>query len=191
MSNEANSSGSFSSECPNCSQKAVSTGRTKEKDGWLFFEMKCTFCSNGFWESNHALEREYKASQARKGIQIRASLDLVSVVFQCRICGGDAGKVVLDASGKLSISGIGSNTSTTVVGEMFKAIRQALTNGRVRDLFEMDRFLVPFYCPKCDCSYCGDHWHTRMVFDDEPGWGGWYDCTMGTCPEGHERMVED
>jgi hypothetical protein len=42
------------------------------------------------------------------------------------------------------------------------------------------------YCPECDKVYCKQHIRTRVVMDD-----GFYDCTYGTCPEGHERIIDD
>jgi len=46
---------------------------------------------------------------------------------------------------------------------------------------------LAFYCPKCDKCYCGNHWSTRIVWES----GGWYDYTMGKCPKGHKRMIDD
>jgi hypothetical protein len=45
---------------------------------------------------------------------------------------------------------------------------------------------IDAFCPRCDAIYCGDHMDTRMTFDE-----GFYDCTYGTCPLGHERMIDD
>jgi hypothetical protein len=42
------------------------------------------------------------------------------------------------------------------------------------------------YCPDCDEIFCADHYQTEQSFDD-----GFYDCTYGTCPEGHRRMLAD
>lgn len=42
------------------------------------------------------------------------------------------------------------------------------------------------YCPECDKAYCRKHVRTRVVMDH-----GFYDCTYGTCPEGHERIIDD
>ena len=42
------------------------------------------------------------------------------------------------------------------------------------------------YCPECDKVYCYGHWRLRPIFDDD-----FYDYTLGECPEGHERMVDD
>jgi hypothetical protein len=50
----------------------------------------------------------------------------------------------------------------------------------------IDWALAPFYCPECDQNYCRADWRTRGLFDN-----GIYDCTMGTCPGGHEHMVDD
>jgi len=46
--------------------------------------------------------------------------------------------------------------------------------------------LAPFYCPDCQLNYCAKDWHTWVVNDD-----GFYDCTRGLCPKGHEHMVDD
>jgi hypothetical protein len=45
---------------------------------------------------------------------------------------------------------------------------------------------VDGYCPECDRVYCRVHYQAREVFDE-----GFYDCTYGTCPQGHRRMIDD
>jgi hypothetical protein len=42
------------------------------------------------------------------------------------------------------------------------------------------------YCPNCDKIYCYEHYNPREEWD-----AGFYDCTYGTCPEGHERIIYD
>ena len=42
------------------------------------------------------------------------------------------------------------------------------------------------YCPKCDRTYCREHYNVREEYDE-----GFYDCSRGTCPQGHSRMVDD
>jgi hypothetical protein len=42
------------------------------------------------------------------------------------------------------------------------------------------------YCPQCDTIYCWEHYNAREEYDD-----GFYDCTYGTCPNGHRRMIDD
>jgi hypothetical protein len=46
--------------------------------------------------------------------------------------------------------------------------------------------LTPFYCPDCGLNYCHRDWDTYVLFDE-----GFYDCTKGRCPEGHEHMLDD
>ena len=46
--------------------------------------------------------------------------------------------------------------------------------------------LTPFYCPDCGLNYCPRDWETYVLFDE-----GFYDCTKGRCPEGHEHMLDD
>lgn len=45
---------------------------------------------------------------------------------------------------------------------------------------------IDAYCPKCDKIYCSVHYQVREIFDE-----GFYDYTLGTCPKGHERMIDD
>ena len=57
-----------------------------------------------------------------------------------------------------------------------------------RDLGAVHRLLGPegidAYCPACGRVYCRSHYQLVTEYDD-----GFYDCTRGTCPEGHRRMV--
>jgi hypothetical protein len=53
-------------------------------------------------------------------------------------------------------------------------------------LCEVNWDLAPFYCPDCELNYCRKDWNTYVVFDE-----GFYDCTMGRCPNGHEHTVDD
>jgi hypothetical protein len=62
----------------------------------------------------------------------------------------------------------------------------ALDAHDVRALWAGNNEWAPFYCPGCDACYCRDHWHAEMEFDE-----GFYDCTWGTCPRGHRRMIDD
>ena len=45
---------------------------------------------------------------------------------------------------------------------------------------------IDCYCPDCNKIYCKNHMKRRVVYDD-----GFYDCTYGTCPNGHERIIDD
>jgi hypothetical protein len=46
--------------------------------------------------------------------------------------------------------------------------------------------LAPFCCPDCQLNYCKDDWNINIVFDEN-----FYDYTMGTCPNGHQYVVDD
>lgn len=65
------------------------------------------------------------------------------------------------------------------------AVRAAI--GDARSLHALDPELAPFHCPTCRRTYCGEHWRTQDVFDED----GFHDSIRGTCPEGHERLLED
>ena len=98
---------------------------------------------------------------------------------RCALCGKEAGTLTC-AEGELRRV---SFTSVLTQRET-PAVRAVI--GSARALFELDFELAPFYCPACDRSYCGDHWHASDVFED-----GVHDGIRGTCPEGHERLLED
>ena len=97
----------------------------------------------------------------------------------CALCGKEAGTLTC-ADGELRRV---SFTSVLTQRET-PAVRAAL--GSARALYELDFELAPFYCPVCDRSYCGEHWSATDVFED-----GVHDSIRGTCPEGHERLLED
>lgn len=42
------------------------------------------------------------------------------------------------------------------------------------------------YCPQCNAMYCSDHWIYTPNWDD-----CFYDDTVGCCPKGHSRIVDD
>ena len=63
---------------------------------------------------------------------------------------------------------------------------EAIDNSDARALYLLNEEYVSFYCPRCDCSYCKEHWKIRVLFDD-----GFYDATYGECPAGHERRMDD
>lgn len=50
----------------------------------------------------------------------------------------------------------------------------------------VDAELAAFCCHTCQLNYCSDCWSTWIEFDE-----GFYDCTQGRCPQGHEQMLDD
>ena len=45
---------------------------------------------------------------------------------------------------------------------------------------------LDFYCPECDEVMCEDRYKLNPLFDE-----GFYDYTVGRCPVGHHRIVDD
>jgi hypothetical protein len=97
----------------------------------------------------------------------------------CSRCGKEAGKLTC-AGGELR-----RESFTSVLTQRETPAARAVI-GDARALYELDLELAPFYCPRCDRSYCGEHWASADVFED-----GMHDSIRGTCPEGHERLLED
>ena len=64
-------------------------------------------------------------------------------------------------------------------GELHKYLREKTTLWEGLDA----------YCPECNLIYCKDHWIMEVKYDDD--FPGFYDCTYGTCPKGHRRMIDD
>lgn len=77
-------------------------------------------------------------------------------------------------------------TSSITYGASFDEAAAEIDAGDVQALYRLDGEWAPFYCPACEACYCREHWRTWMDFDD-----GFYDCTWGTCPAGHTRMLDD
>lgn len=68
-------------------------------------------------------------------------------------------------------------------------ILKDLRNNKLRELDEIlrkDFDGLDFYCRECNKVYCENHFSLLPVWDD-----GFYDYTLGTCPKGHERIVDD
>ena len=117
-------------------------------------------------------------------------------VYRCSLCPSIAltAEVTRDPNspdkGHLHFSGfLWSNHTETVTGHMLDGVEAALAGGDIRALYALNELWAPCYCPECDATYCRQHWHIEMEFDDD--FPGWYDCAYGTCPNGHRRLVDD
>ena len=110
----------------------------------------------------------------------------------CDSCGAEAGRVSVEPErhgATLERQAFTSVLTQRLGTDEAKAVRAALAAPTTRALFELDPEYAPWYCPGCDASYCGDHWARRDIFDEDDS--GWHDSIRGTCPRGHERMLED
>ena len=77
----------------------------------------------------------------------------------------------------------------TKFGEVAE-LRRILDMIRAGDLASArgaDADFVAFHCRKCSRTYCERCWRIGPMQFDE----GFYDCTSGTCPEGHEQTIDD
>lgn len=70
-----------------------------------------------------------------------------------------------------------------------RALRDAIEAADPARLMRIDKELVPLYCPRCQATYCADHWTKRDVFADD--FPAWFEEVRGKCPQGHERMLMD
>ncbi len=116
--------------------------------------------------------------------------DVPAGQFLCSICRAVAAEFFVDGRGdeaKLWRESFTGTLSQSISAAALERLRAALADGSALRVYEVDRELAPFYCPQCDASFCGEHWHTWDVFDDE----GFHDQIRGRCPLGHERMLED
>jgi hypothetical protein len=106
--------------------------------------------------------------------------------FNCQLCGNWAATVQL-TDGELVVSSFVSRLTVKVPAEAQGMLCEVIAAGDTRALYAIDLEFAPFYCPRCDACYCGEHWTRWDVFDDD----GWHDSIRGLCPQGHERMLED
>ncbi len=125
--------------------------------------------------------------------------------FACAVCGQPAGTVrpaaadeAVDIGPPLSAQAIGS--AGVVVSGFLGNGWYSLTQPQYRRLcvlladehpdpvaLRVIRWeAAPFFCPDCQRSYCQTHWDLDVIVDE-----GFYDCTLGVCPSGHQVVVDD
>ena len=64
---------------------------------------------------------------------------------------------------------------------------EAVCAGDYASARAIDVDFAAFHCRVCDAAYCEACWRlSAPVFDE-----GFYDYTLGTCPHGHEQVVDD
>ena len=112
--------------------------------------------------------------------------------FLCSLCGKEAGHYFFTGREReLSYtlrSFTGGFTIPRASEGLFYRLARMVRERDVRGLFKADFENTPFYCPKCDACYCGDHYFSRPVYED--AYPYLFDYTLGRCPFGHERMLE-
>ena len=127
-------------------------------------------------------------------------IPIVEHSFSCVLCGERAGLVQLfgttDAArfswgppglAKIVVYNFVCTTGGPVAPNLYQSLYSAISKGDAAKLYRADFEFTPFYCPSCKACYCEKHWHQREVIEE----GRWFDCVLGTCPYGHERMLVD
>ena len=109
--------------------------------------------------------------------------------FFCQQCSEVAATLTLTPASQLIQDGYYGHITEGVAATLCAALKHALETADVRQLYHLDNFWAPFYCPDCDHVYCNKHWRFETQFDSD--FPGWYDCTYGICPQGHRHMVDD
>jgi hypothetical protein len=122
--------------------------------------------------------------------------ELSNTMYQltCSICGKIAAVFKLgygrfDKEESLVFSGITHSRSfiKRLSSEIFKILK-------AKNLKAAHEFMIKYhgyegldaYCPECDRIYCREHYNAKVEWEN-----GFYDCTMGTCPYGHHRLIDD
>ncbi len=107
----------------------------------------------------------------------------------CTVCGRVA--IVIIQEGKLFVySGIvvESALDKSLAKEVFRLLDKGDLKGLhsyVKNSIQLEDG-IDAYCPECDKIYCAQHYRPEEEWDE-----GFYDCTYGTCPEGHRRIIHD
>lgn len=137
------------------------------------------------------------AEDGKKGVRRRAvRKGAEDYEVLCDVCGKPTLEfkkgIFLD---KVGFVYTGITHETTLPMEQMPRIFRMLEKEALRDLHE---FLImeikkyegmDAYCPDCGMIYCKDHWVMEVKYDED--FPGFYDCTYGTCPRGHRRMIDD
>ncbi|WP_156391958.1 MULTISPECIES: hypothetical protein [unclassified Nocardioides] len=111
--------------------------------------------------------------------------------FACSACGVLAATLSVRGAGQTIYDGpsyrlefLGENSGIVPAGLV------ELLEGRDEidplDVAHLHGELGAFCCVACELNYCAKCWSTWIEFDE-----GFYDCTRGRCPNGHEQMLDD
>lgn len=114
---------------------------------------------------------------------------MIEAAFHCAVCNKVAATLqITDDNRFIQRDFWGESTEWVSAAHAF-VLEAALNQENVEALYRNNSLWAPFYCPECRAIYCYAHWRTEIQFDDD--FPGWYDCTYGTCPAGHRRIVDD
>jgi hypothetical protein len=92
-------------------------------------------------------------------------------------------RVFPTAQGTIRITGFLPYTSFSRQVANLAATIHATRTIDAAALHALDHTWVPFYCPRCERSFCAQHWRLKPTFS----WA--FDHYSGTCPVGHPHVV--
>ncbi|MFW9948582.1 MAG: hypothetical protein ACFFKA_00480 [Candidatus Thorarchaeota archaeon] len=147
------------------------------------------------WNSFFNVYKTFEPLKKKKFLSQKV-LELSETMYQlpCSVCGKIAvefkiGYGRFDEEESLVFRGITHSRSlrrslSTILFEILKA----------KNLSGIHEFMKQYhgyegldaYCPQCDKIYCWEHYNATEEWEE-----GFYDCTYGTCPKGHRRMIDD
>ena len=87
---------------------------------------------------------------------------------------------------RVSIDGGPVSVTISVAKERVPAVAAALASKDITGLRAVDSEFAPFWCFRCEKSYCRKHWKKRTVFDE-----GFFDYIEGLCPMNHRQILAD
>jgi len=93
-------------------------------------------------------------------------------------------RIFPDAQGTIRITGFLPYTNFCSQVANLAATIHAARAVDAAGLYALDRSWVPFYCPGCERSFCGQHWQLKPTFQ----WD--FDHYSGTCPAGHPHFID-
>jgi hypothetical protein len=140
------------------------------------------------------LERLSAGKKIEKPTQQVIKVEEWEYHLPCSVCGEIAvkfkiGRTRYDKKDSLVFSGITFSRSLEkdLAPQLFKHLEQENLS-RVHAFMKKHykREGLDAYCPKCGKIYCAQHYQAREEYDE-----GYYDCTYGTCPKGHKRIIHD
>ena len=99
--------------------------------------------------------------------------------------GRTAGSIDLHAP-RISIAGGPVPVTISTQEDSAAAAITALRANDAEKLSNIDREYAPFWCFRCERSYCKNHWRTSTKYDE-----GFFDCVEGVCPKGHRHVLLD
>jgi peptidoglycan hydrolase-like protein with peptidoglycan-binding domain len=113
----------------------------------------------------------------------------ITTQWTCELCGAPAGSVSIDHEGHAYRTGFTGSMNLPLREQDAESLRRALTFADPAAVFAIDYELMPWWCPQCETSYCGEHWDHWAIYDpDQPSW---LESIHGICPKGHRRKLED